>query len=51
MTQDNMQGVKKALREEADRPYKMAVVPEGIRCGVPQRAPKIWLSSVFSLME
>lgn len=38
MTQDNMQGVKKALREEADRTYKMAVVPEGILCGVPPKS-------------
>lgn len=38
MTQDNMQGVKNALREEADRAYWMAVVPEGILCGVPPRS-------------
>lgn len=34
-SKDNMQGVKKALKEEADRANKMAVVPEGILCGVP----------------
>lgn len=31
---DNTQGVQKALREEADRANKMAVVSEGILCGV-----------------
>lgn len=33
-SKDNMKGVKKALKKEADRAYKMAVVPEGILCGV-----------------
>lgn len=41
---DNMQGVKKALREEGDRAFKMAVVPEGVLCAVP---PKGILTSGF----
>lgn len=42
--------VKKPLREDADRAYETAVVPEGILCGVPSlRDPKIWLASLDCL--
>lgn len=42
--------VKKPLREDADRAYEMAVVPEGILCGVPSlRDPKNWLASLGCL--
>lgn len=42
--------VKKPLREDANRAYEMAVVPEGILRGVTSlRDPKIWLSSLDCL--